>query len=409
MSTQHHRNNFYAHAGLALILYLALSAIKMRRFFESGRFWAEEGAFFYRDLSNASASDAIFYLFNGHIELMTNLIVYSSTLAKIENAPLITTHASMWIQATPVLFLIWHHRALSLSFFGLLSVVVLAAGIPQASEVWANAINVHFHCSILAALIAATPVQNGFSKWVSRILLVMAGMSGIPANFLVPLFLWQAFKSKDRERWIHFSILSLTAIIQLSCLALSGFQSGDRSYLLSPWIFWLAPVMQSIVSPMFGVHAGDQIAKILLGATQWRHGALLLAAVLSAPLLALFYRVYKTQTESSKVLLVSASLLTFMSLMTALGDKQALVSAAGGGRYFYAPNFLLAIVVFSTFKWKEPVFKVLSCVLLASCLVGVWGGFRGPAWEENFSSDQRTQPGVYRIWPEGWVMDLNDR
>jgi len=62
----------------AVALYVALSLVKMRHYYKDGRFWAEEGRLFVRGIYGLAFPEALLWLFHGHLELVTNLIVYLS-------------------------------------------------------------------------------------------------------------------------------------------------------------------------------------------------------------------------------------------------------------------------------------------------------------------------------------------
>lgn len=391
---------------IAALAYLALSAIKMRHYLIHGRFWAEEGTFFYADIAKRNTFDGIFYIFHGHLEIVTNIIVYTSSLVNLKYAPLVTTYLSLAAQFIPIYIMIRYRDSLALSRFNLILIIIIAAGLPQASEVWANSINLHFHFSLVVALIAAISISDGPPKWASRLLLVVSGLSGIPSNFLVPVFAVLAFRTKEKERWIHFFILSFTAFLQILLLVSNGLQSGQRDYFSTPVAFWLAPVAQSVISPLFGFGIGDQLAGILREALHLELAPFLFSIVFSMPLVYFAIIGFAGKLNSTSVIILSAFILLFMSIFTALGDKIMLISSAGGGRYFYAPNILLSIALLASIR-KYNIFiaaAVLSLVVSSSNNIKHY--IEGPSWQSNFEVSTDQKDATYKIWPNGWSMKL---
>lgn len=391
---------------IAIATFLALSAIKMRAYLNQGRFWAEEGAVFYRDLENSQALDGITYIFNGHLELITNLIVYASTFVGLESAPIVTTYASFVIQLIPIVFIIRYREALSLTRLNTIIVIIIAAGLPQTIEIWANSINLHFHFCLLAALIAAVNPNDGPPKWVSRLLLAIAGLSGIPSNFLVPVFAALAIKTRQTERLIQLLILSLSAALQISLLAFNHFESGPRNYFSSPLAFWLAPIAQSVTSPLFGFSTGEQLIHMLKGAFNLKGSSILLAIFLSIPLVHLLITAFRNNLNSTSTIIFSAFTLLFMNVFAAIGEKMDLVSVANGGRYFYAPNILFSIALLVSIKKYNALIAIAIFVLTINSLTNVKQYINGPDWESNFSTPREKENMTYNIWPTGWTMVL---
>lgn len=386
--------------------YLLLSSIKMRDYLTTGRFWAEEGAIFYAEIVQRDLLGGILFIFNSHLELCTNIIVYFSTLVDIKYAPLITTYLSFGAQFIPIYFIIKYRTALRLSHANLLLLLVIAVGLPQASEVWANSINLHFHFSWLVALIAAIKISEGPPKWLSRLLLIMAGLSGVPPNFLTPVFAYQAIVTKERERWLQFSILLSTSLIQVCLLLFNDFESGKRNILEDPYALWLAPIAQSVFSPLFGFTVGDQLANILILAKDLKPGALIFATLLSAPLAFIAYIAIKARDEPIFIITSCAFILMGLSIATSLGEKSALISAAGGGRYFYAPNILLAISFLIALK-KHNVFTLsIVAALTINSAKNTTHYLGGPPWISNFETPKALNEKSYKIWPNGWRINL---
>lgn len=394
---------------IAAFIYLALSAIKMRDYLIHGRFWAEEGTFFYSEIVNRSAFDSIFYIFHGHLEIVTNAIVYTSTLVSLKHAPLVTTYLSLATQFIPICIIIRYRDSLSLSRFNLILIIIVAAGLPQASEVWANSINLHFHFSLLVTLIAAISISNGPPKWTSRLLLGVSGLSGIPSNFLVPVFAFLAVRTKEKERWIQFSILSFTALLQLILLVSNNLQSGPREYFSTPLAFWLAPVAQSVISPLFGFSVGDQLVGILRETSHLTPGQFVFSIVFSTPLIYLAAIALKEKSNSISIIILSAFILLFMSIFTAVGDKLMLISSAAGGRYFYVPNILFSIAILSSIRKYNIFIAVAVFSLIVSSSSNVKNYIGGPSWQSNFEISENPKDTTYRIWPNGWSMSLKNK
>jgi hypothetical protein len=395
---------------VALAFYLGLSLVKMKAYVAEGRFWAEEGTIFFVQFSNLPFLDRIFYLYYGHLELPTNLIVAMATLFPLKHAPFVTTHLSFLLQSIPVVMLIAFHRRIGIGRWGLLALILILVGLPQAGEVWATSTNLHFHFSLVAALIAIIGVGGASQKVTFRVLLAAAGLSGIPANFLAPVFLGLAVTTRDRERWIQFGIIATTCAIQLALLVANSAATGPRTVSLDPRIHWLAIVSQQVISPLVGIESGDalsgQLRRILANDLK----ALPLAVVCSLPIVLLLKEVFADKSRRLWVYALSALLLSVLSIVGSIGDKVPLISAGAGGRYFFASNVLVAMFAMLAMRadgrwWL----KIFVAVLLFASVFRIPGVVAGPSWGLEYERAIGGRTEQINIWPTGWTMKNVER
>jgi len=390
-------------AGLAV--YIALAVVKMRGYALDGRFWAEEGSMFYADFHGRSLPGRLLYLVYGHFMLAANLVVAASMLVPLKLAPLVTTWLSLAIQSIPVVLIAAWHERLGLTRFTACAVVLVMLGLPQAPEVWANAVNLHFHFSLVAAIIAAARIDRAYPRWTGRALLGLSGLSGVPANFLLPVFLALAAVTRERERWIHCGILGTTAAIQLLLLATHSGSTGGRTVSFDPRFYWLPILAQQVLSPLLGMKMGEGFATILRRVPQNDADALLFALVCSIPVACVFAAAWRARSLTLWTLLAASLTLVLLSILGSIGDKASFISAAGGGRYFYVPNVLLAMFLFSAFSGSRRLLpRVLITVLLMGSLVRVPSSAKGPEWLAAYDRAMAQRAGEIDIWPTGWKM-----
>lgn len=392
-------NHFFV---IALFTYLVLSLVKMRAYLFSGRFWAEEGKYFYADIAQSGFFKGLVYVFNGHIEFMTNAVVAASTLVPLKWAPLITTYSSYLLQFIPIALLLKYRNEFSLNRYAVFGVVIIAAGMPQAAEVWANAINLHFHFALLVALIAALPITAQNNTWLFRVLLLAAGLSGIPANFLLPILFFQALRERHRERWIQVAILGACCAMQLAVIATQGL--GDRKVSFGPITYLMVALAQHEYALVFtakkSLRATRHLANIFSGDTH----ALATAAVGVAFFAAFLYRSLRHITPA-RIMVVAAMVLSLLSFATAIGDKTQMISPAGGGRYFYASNLLFVIALFSLLRTQHNKLILIACVAITLIAAkGVKTYIKGPDWHREYEQASSQHLDTINIWPTGWIM-----
>lgn len=394
---------------VSISFYFILSLVKMRAYLFSGRFWAEEGTFFYYSINQDGFLKGLFYIFHGHMEFPTNLVVASSTIFPLQLAPLVTTYLSYFFQIIPIMLVVICRAELGLSRKMIFVVLLVAVGLPQSGEVWANSINLHFHFALLVVIIAAlSPPSNGLRRYFFRFLIMLSGLSGIPANFLTPLFLLLAFFSGSKERWIQSAILIFTSVFQLSILLYTSFDSNSRD-LGGPLLLYLFSfVSQSFTSPIFPFAAKGItlfLRNVLLdGKGVVIFAALAISAIFLMPFLIRLFRSAIDRDVQRITLAFGAIILVIMSITAALGDKNYLISFSGGGRYFYAPNVIFVIFFLSSGYRFNIVGKLLVVFLAISSAAMVPMYNKGPDWNDAYKKAIESNSSTVEIWPLGWEL-----
>ena len=395
----------------SIMLYFLLSMIKMNYYLFEGRFWAEEGYFFVRGIYPLGFFDALFWVYHGHLEVATNLVVYLSSLVVFECAPLVTTYLSLALQSLPVILVVMYRMQLGLSKWQILAWIVIIVGMPQGNEVWANSINLHFHFALLVAIIAAVKPNIRSERYAFRALLLVSGLSGIPANTLSPVFLFLAIKEKDRERKVQFLILAITSLIQIAFLLFSSSRLGVRTYDFDPVILVLATINQSFNLPLYGSGVGRHLGTIFSELTlKGKVAGIIFAAMYFIPIAYFFKGLRHHGKQREWVLLSCAVILIVMGFGLALGrDRVSMIY--DGGRYWYASNVLIYLLILVVIKEQcSRIISIFLVLLLASSLNSIFRDrIIGPPWIESYRQSVYTKDERILIWPSGSYMRFPEK
>lgn len=387
------------------LYFLALSGIKMQAYLLTGRIFAEEGTFFYPAISAVGFLHGLFYLFNGHLELATNLIVAISTLVDFKYAPLVLTYGSFFLQLIPVGLIVVNFKELGLSLWGLAGFLTVYTGLPQAPEVWANSINLHFHFALLAAVLLGLTEVADYHKWIVRVTLAFCGLSGIPANFLAPVFFYRALAQKDKEKWIHFGIISTTALVQMSLLFYNRSNLTGRDFDRNILHFVLPIISQQLIGPFLGLGIGGKIIDVLKETLRLNVISILVFIFSSSLMVMWIKAAVKAANSSVRLFIVCAFFLSIFSILGSLGGKEHLISAVAGGRYFFASNALvyLSVMIMATVN-KSRIYKFALTILMITCVSLVGRYMPGPNWSREYERATQQNSPVFNIWPDGWTM-----
>jgi hypothetical protein len=406
---------------LSLVLFVTLiSAIKSRKFLVNGRFWAEEGRDFYARICERDLAQGLSFTYNNHLELFTNIGVLIATRLPPAHAPLFTTIYSAAFVWALIALVAWRRKDLRIGKAGVFVFALCALGMPQAAEVWANTINLHFVLLAIGAIILLLPTDGRGWMPFSVIVLALCGLGGIPPAFLIPIFVLSAVVERDPLRILQGLALGGGAAVQIMILIQTGY-SGERELSASPDIMLFAILTQNFWG-LFGGYAGGAAAGAVFGLFETgglagRLAALTLAAgslLLGAKLLRVGMVTDSAGSSGWLQLkgLLAAVWIGGVCVALALGDRSGLISAVAGGRYFWASSLVLVILFMMEGPWG-PLHRRAMTVLVVTASLGLLKNFNGPDWHvalaDRVQIPAPSGQGEYYglgIWPHGWTMSI---
>lgn len=406
----------------ALVLVLRVPGVM-----ETPRFWAEEGTLYFTAAYNQPWYRALFLSHNGYYSLIPNMATVAATLVPLEFAPYVTMISSLLIQLIPVALIAFGTSELWKS---LLSRVIGVGAVLFTSlngEVWLNTPNSQFHLSLSAFLILLEDSESlqPLRKWIYRMVLAAAGLTGVPSGFLAPLFFIKSWQDKTKEAGIQGGILLASLLLQMSII----FSTSDAGGIGDRWdgligiptaVYSL--VLKSILVPIMGAEITQQIAG--------RFGSIygdpdlswivVIGTLFGLALLGMFYLVWRYR--SGWKFAGGYALLVIPSLLFSPGDKSLFIDVYFAERYFYAPNVILvlALILHMTgegrrAKWQS---KIVSIVLITSVLINGILDYREtayfeedwPNWREevaHWREDPTYEPRIWPGWSAAWRVKLD--
>ncbi|MFO0388878.1 MAG: hypothetical protein ACK502_04060 [Alphaproteobacteria bacterium] len=396
----------FVHKSILLIAAFAvLSAFKISSYMFSGRFLAEEGTFFYTHIHASGFWSGLVYVYKGHLEFFTNLVVALSTLVPLQYAPLVTTYLSLLIQAMPIMFIIFNRNAFGLSARQTFLFIFILCG-SSVHEVWANSINLHFHFMLLAALILALPdavLQK--QKHLCRLLLLMSGISGVFANFLLPLFVIKWLKYRNYEYFLHALIISSTTALQLILIAIfPNTLDVMRDYSFDIILFFYTILGQELVMPIFADMFNPFLPLLQDNARALQPTALVITLLLVVLYLFLCFRICKTGSIGL-MLVLSYVILSFFVFFIAAGNKSDMAISLVGGRYFFVSNALLLLgLIKAQPDDKLHLTTLIFCIMCITSIPRLYMPALGPEWSESYKKAVEESSERIQIWPSPWSM-----
>jgi hypothetical protein len=395
-----------------VLMFAILVAARLPRILLEGRFWAEDGRVFFENAWNLPWFKALFMPHAGYLNFTANLAgVLERYLVPLSAAPYVGVGLALLFQCVPAILLVtsrdeWLQRR----------IVVLAAllivAIPADSlEVLLNTTNSHFHLGLAVAIILALEPRLGPVGIFQLVVLFVAPLCGPSPWVLVPLFALRAAIDRSKLRTLQTLVLFAGLAVQLGF-----FFSHDhgRHFHTSLELFGAIILAKQFIAPFFSFPSAfnmiDSFAPSFTnsGGPIW---PLMLVMSLSAVALsaAILY-----PKKSPLWLLCGAAIITLVSYAGAVGDKTALVSVAGGGRYAFIPQILSGLAVLSWSVIHRGYARFLAQGIVVWLLaVGIMDYAPspewlqdGPPWRAEVQKWQQDRSYVLKIWPPGWTVTL---
>lgn len=412
---------------LGLLIYLGLLVWRAPEIVLAGRFWAEEALFFqqarHTDLFTALAAAPL-----GYLNLPANLAAWLASRVPLELAPRVTVSVALLVQMLPALLLLrggvpglraWWQRWLAL---------LLLLVVPPSQEVWLNSVNAQFHLAIAAALVLVAPAGRGVGAVGRRLVLLLAGLGGVPALFLTPLFWWRTHVEGSGERLGQALVLTLCLLCQ-GALVIQLLMAGVRGGEIYWTAFPLVVLAKQVMLPLLGSGLTDGWVDALiplLTMPPTRHWlAPLLWSLLTAFWLLALSATWRSGARGARYLLLASMVMLVLGFWggadlhrpaVALGHARALFA----GRYYYAPNVLVALALLNLAVegrggWQRGVVStILAWVLVVGGLDYVHSRarhgffFDGPSWSLEVVRHRIQGIDTLAIWPVPWYVRVAD-
>jgi len=328
-------------------------------FFISPRFWAEEATqYFYDAYLNGAA--ALIHGHKGYYSLVPSVANYFATLVPLENAPLIPTLFAFFVQMIPF-YLIYISKSefLDTSLKKILASAIVLF-IVHTPEIWLNSITSQFHFIIITFLLLLEN-KDGMSRaktYMFYVIALVAGLSGIPANILAPMFIYNYFITKQKVNLHLFGIFVLTTSMHI--------------------VFILSDARIHTMHNNFNF---EVIGNIFISLFQYpifyvaKPGELTLYTL---PLLYIIIK-YLSPKKYFEIFFGSAFLLTVIMILTSWNMN-------GGGRYIYAPGVIIVLgLLVAAFDISLP--KIIRGILLIYIAIALFSGVkRFPLTDGRFYS-----------------------
>ncbi len=395
--------------GLALAVFALLMVTRSPKIVTQGRFWAEEGKVYFKDAVSGSWFDALLAPRMGYYSAFNKLAALAASAVPLEFAPRVTVLCAGLVMLGVALFIIRCDAFPTPGAKGL-GLAALLFAVPS-SEVWLNTINSQFYFAVGTAILLVT-ARGRIGSDVRLAFLLLAGLTGPVSVFLVPFFLYRAWRERTGWAYAEAAVLTLCTLVQ-AALVLQGLTGGARAGAFAPQALAAAIAVKSLILPWFGATLAQSAASALSDGPALPRAVALAGTLLMAGLLALVV----ARRPPARWLALMGTALVVLSCAGALQvDPWGLVIPGIGGRYAFATNVLWGLALVAVLgaaeeaRWRRFIATLMLAAFLLTGASAFWSRdplLSGPNWTHEVRAWRAGPPAApLKIWPPGWELTL---
>jgi hypothetical protein len=399
--------------------FVALICLRLPNVVWHGRFYAEEGEFFFAYAWHMPWRSALLHPLGGYL----NLVASGSTLLAeilvekaglpLEDAPYVTEAIALFFQTCPAILLLSSRAAWLRPRWAVVAALAILATPPLAEQVWLQTLHSQFHLAICAAIILATGTEAGLALWLFRLALLILGPLCGPASIvMLPFFVLRSLVERSPARWLQTGALALGSAIQLGL-----FYRADaaRGYHIAPDVLACVLFARHVLLPLLGPAAAMRYARgvravVEAGGVSWTAVIASVAVIGGLTLAAL-----RRWREAPAWLLIPGVTLAAVSYFGAIHGGPALLAVDWATRYSFVPQVLtgFALLAFAT-AYTGRIAQVYMAAAGWIIAVGLSTYFQplriladGPDWRTEVAAWRANPEHRLASWPMGaWLIDL---
>ena len=392
------------HQVIALATLFVVAVSRAPYVLTHGRFYAEEGSIYYPHMRDGS----IWYVAKsvGYVYAFLNGATWLAARVPIEQAPLVTA----WLSLALVMVVAWAALALPSDLLPnagsrLAAAVLLVVGPVAVPVVWLNATNAQVYLGVLAVLFLFLDVGSlGRVQFgIVVTLLVLAGVSGLYAAVLAPVFVVLALRDRSVRRIVLAVAISACAVAQLVVVARSH-ASGDLAQGRGSFRGFGA-ITRDIAAWHFGSFLfGDSTATDLY---QFADNLFRIAAIgLLAFIVGAVLAVTLAAVPRRRVAALLVTVFVLEEILVLFGTRRG-----AGGRYAVVPIAVLvltAVHVLTTARNRAAI-GIAATLCALTFVAGVSSFWTSqpstlrcrdcPAWDAQVRDWRAGRTNFLRIWP----------
>ncbi|GEM_PF-6789148 len=403
----------------ALLVYGTVIALRAPEILWPGRFWAEEGAYYFMRYSRPVQWSWFFSSELGYFSLLNKIAAFlAGRVVPLTFAPLVTVAFSFMVMMLPAWIWLFSRKPMSDKSPRVYAFLALILLVQPNQEVWLNTVNSQFFLCISTAIILVTDSSRRAPPWVRIPALVLGGLTGVVSALLTPFFWVEYGISGKTEKLREALWLSAAALIQVLFVLLSGGRESGWHFAALPGVLFV----KQWILPLFGESAVEALSGFIT--RHQLHRSMLSGTVALIPYVIVAWGLARRGRRQSVLLFCASVFIAVVSFIKSsesqTGDMILLhFLPMGGGRYYFAPNVLLycALIIpqatvpagFKGWSRLDRLAWLLAGLAICTGSIDYLTGrsrhssfFTGPSWSEQVKTWEASDRDTLEIWPRPW-------
>ncbi|PCJ20585.1 MAG: hypothetical protein COB02_03430 [Candidatus Cloacimonadota bacterium] len=395
-------------------LFYALCILRNPDLFLFPRFWAEEGSIYFQTAYNEGFFNGLSQVQMGYFSIIPNISTSLASLFPLKSAPYICLIIALLIQSINISLVLNNKHYFWKSTFNKSILFFSLIFLPFSEEVFLNTICSQFHLQISVFLLIYF-YQEKISK-THLFIYLLAFLSG--GVGIITFIIFSIFIKKE-----NLKNFRMVFYILLICFCLQGFfyfiSYTPRLYSFQIKYYFQIIFVKHIIGPFFGYALEDLyhgiifIKHILIQKKLLVFSQILKIDYLKVLLLisgvTLFISTVKSVSKNSKLLLSSLILSIIFIFLSLKNGSESFLFFHGGGRYFYASNFIFYLAFFEILLQTNHISKIIKqLILLWFLTIGVYSYFKYPKiLVPEVPLQKQTHKRIIQLAPKNFVLQIN--
>lgn len=398
---------------LVLVAFAILVCLRMPEIVLKGRFWAEEGRFFFHNAWVLPPGRALLEPVGGYLNLVANGATLAARwLMPLRLAPYMTITVALLVQLLPPLLILTARDRWLLAPLTRMAGVLLLLLVPASEEIWLQTLHCQFELTLCCGIILALEPEAGLLGLLRLAILLLTPLCGPGVIALIPLFLLRLIGERSTARLLQVVVLCLATAIQVLLFLRA---TPGRGFSLDPAVLLCIMTVRHLALPFLGGARAEMIAAAIrarLASGHIPHVATILP-MLAGGMLALMVAA-RPAPRPAFWLLAAALLIAVLSYFGAIGQATSLIDIHLGERYAFVPEalFSLGLLAITATTWR-PLALLGWIAITWQITVGVqqfthpWSlTSDGPSWRPQVASHWLHPEQPLNLWPDGWTVML---
>ena len=379
----------------------------------NGRFYAEEGSFWFRNSYLFGPFVGITQVFWGssYFNIWPNIATVFASFVPLEYAPLVTVYFALFVKVYLFFFIIFFKSNFIKTdldrFLITLIILVSPAMIPS---IWLNTLTSQVYFTIICIFII---FQNEDYKskfnYFSPVILLISSLSSVLPLLLTPFYIAKYFNKKNKFNFINLIILILTGLFQSFIFLYSKLNNLDLAGEQTRFLLSFEKLMNFFYNVLAKPIFGRELTQIVY--LKFIENINFIIIIFVFTLLIIIYFFKNLQFfKKDKIFITLAMLFIIHSLFAFFGSKMLEVQ----GRYAVVPAVLL---ILSIYRLGQITVKLNKFFCLTIIIISILTGFYEfknnnkfshylvcidcPDWKNEVYKWKKNKNYLLEIWPYG--------